>query len=714
MKTYLAHIAEDGREQTVQEHLCETGKYCSEFASQFGAEQQCRYIGELHDIGKYSDAFQSRLIGGERVDHSTAGAFESARLGADWASFCIAGHHTGLPDGGNLRTDQAGDATLFGRLKKAAAGAIPPYEANWPKISAAIEPPPGWGMDPLTDSFLIRMLYSCLVDADYLDTEHFMQNGKIERGGYDSLSKLLERLDQYIAPWWKPKNELNRLRCSILKNCIDMGSEEKGLYTLTVPTGGGKTVASVAYALHHAIKHNMQRIIYVIPYTSIIEQTADVFREIFGAENVIEHHSGMLFNAEESSDPQVYRQILSTENWDAPIIVTTAVQFFESLYASRPSKCRKLHNIANSVIIFDEAQMLPIPHLRPCVAAIGQLVAHVGVTAVLCTATQPSLGDLLMQYSGGMIATEICANTAELYQKFRRVSFRDAGELPLTKLTELLSSLPQVLCIVNTRKQAQEIFAELPREGSYHLSTLMCPAHRKTALQEIRQRLKDGLSCRVVSTSLIEAGVDVDFPAVYREMAGLDSILQAAGRCNREGKRTAEESVVTIFRCGNTLPPLIRANVGATKEALSDNADPAAPDTVARYFSALRSLKGDALDVSGVIKAFTEGLEGCSMPFTTVAQNFHLIEDASKTVYIPIGDGAKIIARIKAGEGSRALYRKAGLYGVNVYEQQYRDLLRSGDIEILSEDCAVLINLALYSSNTGLSLHAEQGKANFI
>lgn len=714
MSTYFAHIAEDGRKQSIEEHLQGTAARCAAIAKEFGAEEQGRFIGLLHDIGKYSDEFQKRLHGGPRVDHATAGAIESARAGAEWGAFCIAGHHSGIPDGGCLKMDQPGDPTLYGRLKKGLARGIPEYVQNWKNASPKTHPLAQWSKNRLSDSFLIRMLYSCLVDADYLDTEAFMKDGVTERGEYDTISVLTERLNQYIAPWWTPKNELNRLRCEILKSCINGSQGEKGLYSLTVPTGGGKTVASMAFALNHAKKHEMSRVIYVIPYTSIIEQNAAVFRKIFGDENVIEHHSSILFDMAEGTDERSCRQALATENWDAPIIVTTAVQFFESLYANRSSQCRKLHSIANSVIVFDEAQMLPTAHLRPCVAAISELVRHFGATAMLCTATQPVLNDLFYKYTDGITPQEIYQNTEDLYQKFRRVSFRMAGKLDFSALTAALSTLPQVLCIVNTRKTARQIYESLPKEGSYHLSTLMCPAHRRSVLEEIRKRLKSELPCRVVSTSLIEAGVDVDFPAVYRELSGLDSILQAAGRCNREGKRTPEESIVTVFESEGTAPPLLKVNIGATREALGNGAELSDSQTIEKYFSSYRSNAGEQLDKYEVIRAFEKGISGCLFPFETVARQFHLIDNATKTVYIPTESGTELIERLKNGEHSRALYRKAGQYCVNVYEQHYNALLSAGDIEPLGEDSAMLTNPELYDVKTGLSLTADVGKGLFI
>ena len=343
------------------------------------------------------------------------------------------------------------------------------------------------------------------------------------------------------------KNELNTQRCAILRRCMERGQDSQqmpGLYPLTVPTGGGKTVASLAFALHHAKTHGLERVIYVIPYTSIIEQTADQFRKILGAENVLEHHSGVTYETQDEATPETQRLARATENWDMPVVVTTAVQFFESIYSNRSSKCRKLHNLAKSVIIFDEAQMLPIPYLRPCVSAIAQLIGHFHATAVLCTATQPALNPLFAEFLPGRTATELCpAGTCD-ETIFRRVTFQKEIDRPISweTVAEMLTQLPQVLCIVNTRKRAQQVYERLPEEGRFHLSTLMIPTDREETLNVIRARLRNGQVCRVVSTSLVEAGVDVDFPSVWRELAGLDSILQAAGRCNREGKRSAAES----------------------------------------------------------------------------------------------------------------------------------------------------------------------------
>lgn len=712
MDGYLAHISDDGRKQTVDEHLEGTAMRAASFAEAFNAQAHGYLAGIAHDIGKYSSGFQKRLYGGAKVDHSSAGAVECAAIGAELTGCCIAGHHGGLPDYGNVAADAPGDSTYVGRVKKAVTEEKKHHA--WKGRLPSVPPEPAFEHNRFARSLWCRMLFSSLVDADFLDTEAFMSGNKVERGKYDDLSRLLERLNEYVGQWKDPTTELNKIRCGILQSCFNVGDSEKGLFSLTVPTGGGKTVASLAFALTHAIRNDMKRIIYVIPYTSIIEQNAEVFRRIVGSENVVEHHSEAELFADEDISSEQLAQALATENWDAPIIVTTAVQFFESLYSNKPSKCRKLHNIANSVIIFDEAQMMPTCHLRPCVAAIAGLVAHFGSSAVLCTATQPFLEDLFHEYAPSLKLREISREVEATFNALARVTYQIEGKLSSGALADRLSEQEQVLCIVNTRKRAQEIYGSLPQEGSFHLSTLMYPKHRQETLEKIRLRLQEGKPCRVVSTSLIEAGVDVDFPSVYRELSGLDSIVQAAGRCNREGKRKAEDSVVTVFESDSTVPKLLKVNIGAAKEALSAFENAGSPAAIERYFTAYRSLMENGLDKSNAVKHLTEGKAGCALPFRTVAEDFHMIDTATKTVYIPSCESRSLIEEIAVGKATRTTYRRAGRYGVSIYEDHYNTLLKAGDIIAIDHNSAYLVNEALYDAGTGLSLNADIGKAEFI
>ena len=707
---WLAHVSKDGlRRQTARDHLLGTAERAASFAQPFGGQEQARLAGLLHDIGKYSDGFQQRLQGGKRVDHSTAGAKVAFGQKQLEISFAIAGHHGGLPDGG-AKTDPCTASTLFGRIKRD----VEPCGQWKEEIRLPTKPNRApVGEDWFSTAFYTRMLYSCLVDADYLDTEAFLEGVK-PRGILASPSQLFERLEQYVAPWWDAKTPLNEKRCAILRQCFSTGQwGQPGLYTLTVPTGGGKTVSSLAFALAHAAAAGKARVIYVIPYTSIIDQTAEVFRNILGEEVVVEHHSGADFILpEDELDPALYRKALATENWDAPIIVTTAVQFFESLYSNRSSRCRKLHNIANSVVIFDEAQTLPVSYLRPCVAAIGQLAQYYSVTAVLCTATQPALQPLFDELSPGVTLREICPDTAGLYQFFCRTTLVQAGELAEDTLLAQLHEKQQCLCVVNRRAIAQKLFEQLEPEGRFCLTTLLCPAHRKQLLNEIRRRLKEGRPCRVVSTSLIEAGVDVDFPAVWREEAGLDSILQTAGRCNREGKRPVLDSIVTVFRLEGQRPHAsLRKNVEAARSVLAQFPDPAAPEAIESYFSFLRELKGEqAQDTAGAIDAFRRGLQGNVFPFASVAEKFHLIDSPTATVYLPVGEGQALVERLRQGAHSRSLYRRLGQYGVNIYQEHLQELLAAGAVQPVGDGSYYLADTSLYSLETGLSLDVETGK----
>ena len=341
---YIAHKSSDGREQSLQNHLNSVSQRAGEYAMIFDAAKHAERTGLLHDIGKYSSAGQRRMRDPEhtiKVDHSTAGALEARKLGDIPAMFAIAGHHGGLMDAGGLPSD--GDGTLMTRLKKPLTGELD-YTAWQTEISvnnASLMP--AWlnPRDAFSLQFYTRMLFSCLVDADFIDTEAFMQGVPAPRGGNENMRVLWEMLQTHVKPWLEARgNDINGRRSDILRDCIAAGEMAPGLFTLTVPTGGGKTVSSLAFALAHAIRHNLRRVIYVIPYTSIIEQNAKVFSEILGSENVLEHHSGVEYEeGEDVEDPQVMRKILASENWNAPIVVTTAVQFFESLFASKTSRC---------------------------------------------------------------------------------------------------------------------------------------------------------------------------------------------------------------------------------------------------------------------------------------------------------------------------------------------------------------------------------------
>lgn len=712
---YLAHIDGD-REQSVKEHLQGTAELAEKFAAKFRKADWGYCCGMLHDIGKYSAEFQKKIKENLdiRVDHSTAGAKVCENLdGCYWLlTYCIAGHHARLPDLGR----EGLPSSLLGRLKKRLCD----YSAYEKEIEIPQITTPPIAMNPEQDpnfalSVFIRMLYSCLVDADFLDTEQFMNNGTVQRDSGESMDVLLEKLQNYTAKWLINRNDttIDGRRSEILRNCLEMGKSSKGLFQLTVPTGGGKTVASLAFALQHAVENHMDRVIYVIPYTSIIEQNAQVFREILSSENVLENHSNVDYESSEEFKPMQ----LAAENWDKPVVVTTNVQFFESLYANKSSKCRKLHNIVNSVIIFDEAQMLPPNYLKPCMAMIEELLQQYGTSIVLCTATQPALQQFLPEK---YVARELCPRREEQFRFFERVTYQNIDTVTEEEMAEKLQQEWHALCIVNTRKRAQRLYEQLQGEGVYHLSTTMYPAHRKRVLAEIRERLDDkkGKKCIVISTSLVEAGVDLDFTSVYRELAGVDSIIQAAGRCNRNGERGKEESIVRIFQWEDKEQMSEqRHQIDTTQKLLARGKDITALESITEYFWELYHIKGESLDVKKILEKF----DGGDYQFATVAKDFKLIEENSVTVYIDQEPEAKALLQEIRQQGlTKSRMRKAGQYCVSIrkkgeYEKRkmlFEEMRDAGMVEAVdpgAQDFYVLTQEEQYREETGLKLEVELG-----
>jgi len=734
------------REQLLIDHLQGVAKYAREFASKFGMERMAEFLGLCHDLGKYSCEFQDRVRGASiKVDHTTAGGQKLIEIMvgeqkltdvtlADLLANCIFGHHGGLLNQGESADIGHEKRSVFARKSKnvgegqfvfgdfhAYASEVNLENPTSAFLEACAKMKPictakKKGQQSFSNSFLTRMLFSCLVDGDYLDTEKFMK-GDVGRSDHDDMTTLLERLNQKLEKFTDIKG-LNQYRNDILQSCINKAKGEKGLYSLTVPTGGGKTLSSMAFALNHAKKHQMDRIIYVIPYTSIIEQNAQVFSDIFDVKdangkmikrNVLENHSNADYDNEDTSAGYQY---LAAENWDIPIVVTTNVQFFESLFSHQTSKTRKLHNISNSVIIFDEAQMLPTDYLKPCVYAIEELIRNYEVTAVLCTATQPSLN--LVFPEGSKAPIEICENFKALYDKLKRVTYEDAGVLNNAQLLEKLNGQTQVLCIVNSRQHARELFAGLEGEFNYHLSTLMYPEHRKQQLLEIKKRLAAGQPVKVISTSLIEAGVDVDFAIVYRAKAGLDSVIQAGGRCNREGKRALETSKVYMFEPDpeEVKPPRgLALNLSATDNALSKGFEMGSPEQIKAYFDYLYKTKGDSLDKKTKdypTEGIVDRLQKLYIQFEDISNDFKLIESGNtKTIFIPKDKEAdKLLHQLKNTGISKSLYRKLGSFSVTIPIYEYNKLDEERIFENV-EGVIVLTDLDAYCDESGLKVDFE-------
>lgn len=704
----VAHI-DKLREQTIKEHLENVAKLASGFCENYkikdlDVQDYVYQVGMAHDIGKYSDVFQQKIRGKHEImtDHSTAGAKEMQKRRMPAGAFAVAGHHGGIPNG----WDTTG-SNLLQRIKNKK---IEPYSgyAYEIEIKAVHES----GLEAFEEGFFTRMIFSALVDSDFLDTENFMSQGNVERGGYEQIGILYKKIIEYIQPWREVKGnipELNKIRTGILEQCLSEGNGKRGCYSLTVPTGGGKTVSSLAFALKHAVQNNMERIIYVIPYTSIIEQNVEVFRKILGERNVLAHYGNSLTDSEKQDNAIYERHKLSIENWDAPVIVTTNVQFFESLYSNKVSKCRKLHNIAGSVVIFDEVQMIPLHAMMPCVKAVQMLLKSYQASVVLCTATQPAIERWLKPY----FVKEIYDNHIELFKKLKRTQIKKMGNVTEEDLLQKINEKGQALIIVNTKAEAHKLYDMLEEKGRYHLSTYMRPADRKKILNIIREKLIQGETCRVVSTSLIEAGVDIDFPVVFRENAGLDSIIQAAGRCNREGKRKTEDSTVWVFDL-EKVPRMLERNVAITRETVEKYNAYDSPEAIKYYFETLQSLDKTMLDPYNIVESFDKGLDGIKMPFKRIAEVFHMIESDTKMLVIPIDCETcnlleKLQYRINNQENFRGIVQKLGVYSINIYENEYQNLLNDGSSYEIIDGIAVLQNLQIYSGDKGLVYEKADG-----
>jgi CRISPR-associated endonuclease/helicase Cas3 len=736
---YYGHSRKDKAKsewQPLIEHLTNTANLAEKFGTDAGVSELARTAALLHDIGKYSKEFQRRLDGsGQKVDHATAGAKEIRNLFdkdrtqkslADILAYCIAGHHTGLPDYGDS-IDVDGTGTLLARVEKKPLKDYSAYKAEidtntWtllPRLKIRPDDKhPGFSF-----AFITRMIFSALVDADFQETQNYMKDDVKPRGGHASIVELCETFNAALKKFDNPEGEINKKRTETLKACIEKATSNQGFFTLTIPTGGGKTLASMAFALNHAVKHGLKRVIYVIPFTSIIEQNAGVFKEYLGEENVLEHHSNFDWKKGEKKDSEeaddetknvLDKLKLASENWDIPIVVTTNVQFFESLFANKSSHCRKLHNMAKSVIVFDEAQMLPREYLDPCMLAVKELVQNYGASTVFCTATQPALNKHLPNVS----FAELAPDPQALFDFYKRVQVINIGKTPDAELIEKIKAQPRALCIVNTRKHAKGLFDLLEKDdGRFHLSTLMCPTHRKEILKTIRQRLEDKLPCRVISTQVMEAGIDVDFPVGFRALAGLDSIIQAAGRVNREMKQRVSDVFVfdpeTEFI--KKTPIFVQQGARVAENILrSHGKDPDSVSAIDAYFQLLDSLQGKgAYDAKKILPLFNKDTirEGIvDFEFKTAADNFRLIENNTVAVVIPYNEEAKkLLEKMRGHPFPYTFARQLQMYTVNIYENEFKKLQSKGVIESCNETYEVLNDLNYYDRQTGLILPADVG-----
>ncbi|CAK0761212.1 CRISPR-associated endonuclease/helicase Cas3 [Gammaproteobacteria bacterium] len=728
---FIAHLDGD-RKHELATHLIETAALARNFAETFGAGDWAELIGLWHDLGKYRPAFQQYIdpdahIEGvkQRVDHSTSGALHAVRqfkkIGRLLA-YLIAGHHAGLPD---LRE---GEAALLSRLdnadKKGYLDEIPFHNmpeilrtANLPKS----QPPGRNGEEKNRGIHLwLRLLFSCLVDADFLNTEAFMDPNKAAiRQGFASLEEMRSRFNHYITALAgrSATTPVNKIRAEVLGHCRLMAHEAPGCFSLTVPTGGGKTLASLGFALEHALLHEKRRIIYVIPYTSIIEQTADVFREVFQdlGEAVVEHHA----SADANPENETRKSRLACENWDAPLIVTTSVQFFESLFAARTSRCRKLHNIVNSVVILDEAQLIPPEFRQLIVDMLRLLTDYYGVTLLLCTATQPALGSVSSfqeRFHGLDKIREIIADPHDLYRRLQRVKISLPADLNQSiswpTLAEELSTHHSVLCVVNRRGDCKELHGLMP-SGTIHLSALMCGAHRSEVIATIKAQLNRQESTRVISTQLVEAGVDLDFPVVYRALAGLDSIAQSAGRCNREGKLPGLGEV-RVFVPPTKNPGIIRKAEDSTRELLHGfDGDLLEPKRFTEFFRLFYAkVDSDKKNLAELLYPDND----LAISFRTVAENFRLMDDSyQRPIFVGYGEeGWHLIDQLRHMGPERWLMRKLQRYAVNVNKNDLARLCQEGFVEELQTGILVQREPELYDETLGVLLEPSRRVENFI
>lgn len=675
---YLAHSRTDtGHEDPVATHLSDVARTAAQHAEAFGCADEACLAGLLHDLGKYGDLFQRRLKGLERgIDHWSAGAWEAVRRyqrSGIAAALAIQGHHVGLQQATdddlrdldpkrleknhplNRRLSDSDTDHLLRLLDD--DGLTLPDKLDETIYAGLREPSVAAAM------LDVRMLFSTLVDADFTETEaHFQATGPDEKSYREAGPTLepepmLKALRAYIdgvAMESRATAKVNELRADLLNACLEAGAGPQGLFTLTAPTGAGKTLSMLAFALQHALTHDLRRIVMVIPYLSIIDQTVAVYQKALASvvpdgkmgETVLEDHS--MAGGDDRSDggdQQADHGRLLAQNWDAPIIITTSVQMLESLFANRPGRCRKLHRLAGSVILFDEVQTLSTSLAVPTLATLSHLSERYGASVVFSTATQPAfthLDEVVKQFCmGGWAPTEIVPDKLDLFSRARRTQVEWSGAdeaICWDDLAVRFGDLGQALCIVNLKRHALALFNELrtrEAEGLLHLSTSMCPAHRQATLAEVRERLDKGEPCLLVSTQCVEAGVDLDFPVVYRAWGPLDAIAQAAGRCNRNG--LAKIGEVRVFKPEDErglYPPGAYEQAASVAQTLLRERGPEGmdindPALFAEYFRELYDIKG----VANAQTKLTDAME--RQHFAEVASLYRVIDNAAVNVLVP-------------------------------------------------------------------------------
>lgn len=710
MKIY-AHVDNKGKKQTLEAHLEGTAQLAASFAVG-ELKSAAFYLGRIHDIGKCRPDFQRRLNNEKiRCEHACCGAIEIMKnggLASYLLAYCAAGHHSGLQNGG-AKNDSPDDGTLHAALNKDASDYLPEgerFRCSMPDMKPLINMISDGTRDIPEcierSAFFTRYLFSCLTDADFIDTERFC-SPDTDRSVKGDFAKALEKVDGELAKF-KCDTAVRTARKSLQEQAFS-ACQYGGIHIMNMPTGSGKTLCSIRLALQKAVSEGKKRIIYVIPYTSIIEQTADVFTGIFGdVLPVVQHHSNYCPDEGESSDITEDKLKKVCENWDAPLIVTTNVQFFQSFYHRKSSRLRKLHNIADSVIVFDEVHMMPVPFLQPCIRAVGYAVKYLGSEAFFLSATMPDFAELFHKYANGCDYDELIRDKTD-FKMFRNSQIRYLGEITWDRLAQMSEENESTLIIVNSRKSAGKLYEMCSGtdRNVYCLSTYLTANDRSALIAEIRELLKEHKPVTVISTSLIEAGVDLDFKAVYREIAGLDSILQSAGRCNREGTRS--DCFTNVFISEDGMPSRgdigIRANI--SKQLLESGNDVAEPAVITEYYNRLFERMKDQI-AENTISAGVQSMD--AIPFKDYSERFDkMIDGDTIGIVIPCEENKELLESLDSGD--RSVLRKLRRYTATVHYNEFRDLLERGVISD-SGTCVYRLTVPeLYTRDRGLDPNYE-------
>ncbi|NLI11312.1 MAG: CRISPR-associated helicase Cas3' [Peptococcaceae bacterium] len=712
MNCYYAHTKNQyEKNHFLKDHLVSVANLTKQFTKNFYNGQfmpLAWLVGLLHDLGKINPQFQDYLkaldegMKPSKVSHAPWGAYFVYLAFSKWEikkdlALSIAGHHAGLDEIGAMTaklmalTPDQGFKSEIMRVAQLLIKENTFSNFKSPSLTA------------LQRELLVRMFFSALIDADRLDTEaHFSPEKSRLRGNTVTLKELANKLRskqaQLIAEKQSDPTPVNQIRKIVYDACMAEALAKPGLYRLTVPTGGGKTRSALAFALEHALANGQQRVIFALPYTSIIDQTAKVYKDIFGANAVLEHHSQVTIKDEEDESKEILSLRLAEENWDVPIVVTTTVQLLESLFSNNPTRCRKIHRLARSVIVFDEAQTLPAELLKPTLQVLRDLIENYGTTVVLSTATQPALKSDYLPEMNAIDIREIVPDYAHHFEQLKRVRYeRLPAAVSIEALAGEISKHEQVLVIMNTRKKALKLVEALEEKDCLHLSTLLCGAHRKKVLAKVEKLLKDGKPVRLISTQVVEAGVDLDFPVVYRAVGPLDRIVQAAGRCNREGKM--ELGMVVIFELEDEKSPrgIYKAGMEQAKLILSEHDSPDVlnnPSIFEEYFLRLFNSLGNNLDIYEIQD------KRAKLDYPETSALYRLIKDETIPVVVKY-KGYKLALDRWQNNPCRETWRRLQPYLVNIYEREARDFFRNGLMSEISK--GLYLWEGIYDKLKGLS-----------